>query len=254
MTDSRRIVAMGGGGFSARPGDPELDRYVLEQSALANPRVCLLPTASGDPDEQIQRFYRAFTDYACSPSHLSLFRLGDRRIDVRARLLGQDVIYVGGGSMANLLAIWRVHKLDEILYEAWRRGIVLAGISAGAMCWFQAGVTKSHGEPSVTTGLGFLPYGNSVHWRSEPERRLVFRSAIKRGAAPPGYGLDDGTALLFAGTEMVEAVRTQASAGAWFVDDGGETPISCTELERAGHTAELLSIEEFRAARRLQHG
>jgi dipeptidase E len=254
VTDQRRIVAMGGGGFSARPGDPELDRYVLEQSDVVSPRICLLPTASGDPDEQIARFYRAFNDYACWPSHLSLFRLGERSIDIRERLLGQDIIYVGGGSLANLLAIWRVHNLDEILHEAWWRGVVLAGISAGSMCWFRTGVTKSHGTPRLTSGLGFLPYGNSVHWRSEPERRLVFRTAVSGGAAPAGYGVDDGAALLFAGTEMVEAVRTRASAGACFVDDAGEQPISCAELDAPAVNGELLSIEEFRAAKRLQLG
>ena len=254
MTDGRRIVAMGGGGFSARPGDPELDRYVLEQAAVTNPRICLLPTASGDPDDQIQRFYRAFNNLACWPSHISLFRLGERRIDLRERLLGQDIVYVGGGSMSNLLAIWRVHKLDEILHEAWWRGITLAGISAGSMCWFRAGVTTSHGEPRVTTGLGFLPYANSVHWSSQPERRLVFRKAIRSGIAPPGYGVDDGAALLFAGTDMVEAVRTQASGGAFYVDEQLESPISCADLEPPSAGGELLAIEEFRAAKRLQHG
>jgi dipeptidase E len=250
----RRIVAMGGGGFSARPADPELDRYVVEQARVREPRICLLPTASGDPDDQIQRFYRAFHDLPCAPSHLSLFHLGSRPIDIRQRLLGQEVIYVGGGSMSNLLAIWRVHKLDEILYEAWRRGIVLCGISAGSMCWFRAGVTKSHGAPRVTGGLGFLPYSNSVHWSSEPERRLVFRKAVQAGEAAPGFGVDDGAALLFAGTELVETVRTQRSAGAFHVTAAGEEALDCDELAAPSVDAQLLSIEEFRAARRLQHG
>jgi dipeptidase E len=254
MSDCRRIVAMGGGGFSSSPSDPELDRYVITQSSVASPRICLLPTASGDPDHQIQRFYRAFNDLACWPSHISLFRLGERRIDIRERLLSQDIIYVGGGSMSNLLAIWRVHKLDEILYEAWRRGIVLCGISAGSMCWFRAGVTTSHGEPRVTSGLGFLPYSNSVHWRSQPERRLTFRDAVREGDTPAGYGVDDGTALLFAGTDMVDAVRTQRSAGAYYVDGQDESKIACAELDAPVVDAQLLSIEEFRLARRLQHG
>jgi dipeptidase E len=250
----RRILAIGGGGFSARPADPELDRYVVEQARVPEPRICLLPTASGDPDDQIQRFYRAFHDLQCTPSHLSLFHLGSRPLDIRQRLLGQDVIYVGGGSMSNLLAIWRVHKLDEILCEAWRRGIVLCGISAGSMCWFRAGVTKSHGAPRVTGGLGFLPYSNSVHWSSEPERRLVFRKAVQAGEAAPGFGVDDGAALLFAGTELVETVRTQRSAGAFHVTAAGEEALDCDELATPSVDAQLLSIEEFRAARRLQHG
>ena len=252
--ETRRIIAMGGGGFSARPGDPELDRFVIEQAKAPSPRICLLPTASGDPDDQIQRFYRAFHDLNCRPSHLSLFRLGSRPVDIRDRLLGMDVIYVGGGSMSNLLAIWRVHKLDEILYEAWRRGIVLCGISAGSMCWFRAGVTKSHGEPRPASGLGFLPFSNSVHWCSEPERRIVFRKAIAGGELPPGFGVDDGTALVFAGTELAEVVRTQRSAGAFHVEANGEEALGASELEPAAVDAQLLSIEEFRAAKRLQNG
>jgi dipeptidase E len=253
--DGRRIVAMGGGGFSASPGDPELDRYVLAQATSTTPRICLLPTASGDPDDQIQRFYRAFHDLDCVPSHLSLFRLGTRRVDIRRRLLSQDIIYVGGGSLANLLAIWRVHEVDDILYEAWRREIVLCGISAGSMCWFRAGVTSSHGAPQAVDGLGFLPYSNSVHWHSEPERRLVFLGSIRSGTIGPGFAVDDGAALLFAGTELVEAVRTQRSAGAWFVDHDEQAPLECGELSPPpGTDAQLLSIEEFRQARRLQHG
>src|SRR3954447_10803451 len=169
LMENRRIIAMGGGGFSALPGDPELDAYVIEQAPTPSPAICLLPTASGDPDDQIQRFYPAFHDLDCTPSHLSLFRLGARPIDIRARLLAQDVIYVGGGSMSNLLAICRVDRLDDVLCDGWRRGVRLGGISAGCMCWFRGGVTKSHGEPRVASALGFLPYSNSVHWCSEPE-------------------------------------------------------------------------------------
>jgi peptidase E len=249
MTDSRRIIAIGGGGFSARPGDPELDAYVVEQAPRPNPRICLLPTASGDPDDQIARFYRAFHDLDCTPSHLSLFRLGSRPVDIRARLLAQDVIYVGGGSMSNLLAIWRVHKLDEILYEAWRRSVVLCGISAGSMCWFRAGVTKSHGEPRVASGLGFLPYSNSVHWSSEPERRIVFRKAIADDALAAGFGVDDGTALHFNGPDLVEVVKTKRSAGAFRVSAAGEEPLAARELARSEVDAQLLSINEFREAK-----
>ena len=152
--------------------------------------------------------------------------------------------------MSNLLAIWRVHRLDEILYEAWRRGIVLCGISAGSMCWFLAGVTKSHGEPRVAGGLGFLPYSNSVHWSTEPERRSVFRDAVQSGRVPAGFGVDDGTALVFSGTDLTTAVRTKRSAGAFHIEPDRERPVGCDELEPPLMDAELLSIEEFRKARR----
>lgn len=253
MTDPRRIVAIGGGGFSVRPGDPELDQYVLDVANTPTPRICLLPTASGDPDEQVQRFYRAFYELPCVPSHVSLFRLGAKPIDLRAHLLDQDVIYVGGGSMANLLAIWRVHGLDVILRDAWHAGIVLCGISAGSMCWFRAGVTKSHGEPRIAPGLGFLPYSNSVHWSSETDRRIVFRRAIEDQDLPAGYGVDDGAALLFAGRKLAEAVATRRSAGAFHLTATDERALACSELSPPPLDAQLLSIEEFRLAKRLQH-
>jgi peptidase E len=254
VTDERRrIVAMGGGGFSERGGDPALDRYVVEVLVRESPRICLLPTASGDPEEQIHRFYRAFGDLACEPSHLSLFRLGCRPLDVRDVLLAQDAIYVGGGSMLNLLAIWRAHGLHSVLREAWGRGVALCGISAGSMCWFSSGVTKGYGPPRAVTGLGFLPASNSVHYHGEPDRRLRFLEAVRTGAIAPGYGVDDGVALLFAGTELVEAVSARPSAGAWLVEPAGgdvtETPLALRTLDGPDEPRVPLSIAEFREAR-----
>jgi peptidase E len=251
--DDRRIVAMGGGGFCGRPGDPALDRYVLDVAHAITPKICLLPTASGDPDAQIQRFYRAFHDLPCEPSHLSLFRLGTQPVDLRERLLSQDIIYVGGGSMLNMLAIWRVHGLDSVLEEAWHRGVVLCGISAGSMCWFTAGITKSSGKPRLAHGLGLLPGSNSVHWRSEPERRPAFHEAIAGGSAPAGWGVDDGAALLFAGKECVEVVSARPRAGAWHVEEclGGavELALDAVALEQPKPEPVPLSIAEFREAR-----
>src|SRR4051812_21559849 len=229
--EKRRIVAMGGGGFSASPGDPALDRYLLDVAERPQPRICLLPTASGDPEEQIQRLYRAYHDLPCEPTHLSLFRLGTKPVDLRTLLLGQDVIYAGGGSLLNLLAIWRAHGVDSILREAWERGVVLGGISAGSMCWFSAGVTKGYGLPRAVEGLGSLPASNSVHHPSEPERRPVFHEAVRCESVPPGYAVDDGVGLLFAGTDLVEAVSARPGGGAWWVDlhpargAAGETPL-----------------------------
>jgi peptidase E len=246
---------MGGGGFGSRPGDPELDRYVLEVADVPVPRICLLPTASGDPQDQIERFHRAYHELPCEPTHISLFRLGSRPVDLRELMLGQDVIYVGGGSMLNLLAIWRAHGLDRILREAWQRGIVLCGISAGSMCWFTRGVTKSFGAPRAVPGLGLLPTSNSVHYHAEPERRPCFHGAVRSGMAPAGYGVDDGVALLFAGTSLVEAVSARETAGAWWVEqaDGGrrttETPLEITRLAAEPAPATPLSIAEYREAR-----
>ena len=253
--ERRRIVAMGGGGFASAQGDPALDRYVLDVAERPHPRICLLPTAGGDAEEQIQRFYRAYHDLPCEPTHLSLFRLGTRPVDLRALLLGQDVIYVGGGSLLNLLAIWRAHGLDAILREAWERGVVLGGISAGSMCWFTAGVTTGYGEPRAVEGLGFLPASNSVHHHSEPERRPFFHEAIRSELAPPGYAVDDGAGLLFTGTELAEAVTARPAAGAWWVEaEGGraeETALEMIELPDGdgGRHGPPLAIAEFRRAR-----
>ena len=141
--------------------------------ASPRPRICLLPTAGGDSEHQIRRFYEAYGDRLCEPSHISLFRLGRQPVPLREHLLAQDAVYVGGGSLVNLLAIWRAQGLDAILHEAWEAGVVLAGLSAGSMCWFQWGVTTSSGEPQTAAGLGFLPGSNSVHHDSEPARRPV---------------------------------------------------------------------------------
>ncbi|MEA2450680.1 MAG: hypothetical protein QOG63_2612 [Thermoleophilaceae bacterium] len=248
--ERRRIVAMGGGGFGSSPGDPALDQYVLDVSGATTPRICLLPTASGDPEEQIHRFYRAYEARDCDPTHVSLFRMGSRPIDLRELLLGQDVIYAGGGSMLNLIAIWRAHGLDEILREAWERGIVLCGISAGSMCWFEAGVTKSFGSPRPAAGLGFLRGSNSVHHHSEPDRRPCFVEAVRTEELPPGYGVDDGVGILFGGIDFIEAVSARPAAGAWWVDAGGEERLETVELEQPAHDApDDVSIEEFRAER-----
>jgi peptidase E len=214
---SPTILAMGGGGFTMEPGNPALDDYVRTLAPAREPRICLLPTAGGDSEDQIIRFHAAFDDRLCEPSHVSLFRLGDRPVPLREHLLAQDVIYVGGGSMVNLLALWRAHAVDEILREAWQAGIVLAGLSAGSMCWFEWGVTRSIGRPALARGLGFLPGSNSVHYDGQPERRPFYLAAVARGDAPAGWGVDDGVGLLFRGKRLVEAVASRPGARAYRV-------------------------------------
>jgi dipeptidase E len=214
------IFAMGGGGFTMEPEASVLDDYVLSLAPAREPRICLLPTAGGDSEEQIRRFLIAFGDRLCEPTYVSLFRLGNRPVPLREHLLSQDVIYVGGGSLINLLALWRAHGLDAILREAWQAGIVLAGLSAGSMCWFEHGITNSHGHPTPAPGLGFLPGSNSVHYDGEPERRPAYLEAVAAGAIPPGYGVDDGVGLLFRGTRLAEAVASRPGARAYRVTAG----------------------------------
>jgi peptidase E len=253
------ILAMGGGGFTMEPENPALDEYVLTLSDKREPRLMLLPTASGDGGEQTARFRATFDDRGCVTDVLELFRLGERGpVDLRELLLSQDIVYVGGGSMRNLLAIWEAHGLDAILREAWEAGVVLAGLSAGAMCWFDWGVTKSSGAPEPTQGLGFLPGSLSVHADGEPDRLPVYEAAVADGTIPPGYAADDGVGLLFHGARLDGAVSSRPGARAWRVEPDGaggvvKAPLLVQELATAGPQEPLRTVPgdvlEFRRTR-----
>ncbi len=222
--DGRRtptILAMGGGGFTAGSADPALDELVLRLTLQACPRVCLLPTAGGDSEHQIRRFHETYGDRLCEPTHISLFRLGRHPVPLREHLLSQDAIYVGGGSMVNLLAIWKAQGLDAILREAWLAGVVLAGLSAGSMCWFEWGISTGSGHAAPARGLGFLPGSNSVHHDSEPARRPVYLEAVRSGEIPPGYAVDDGAALIFRERALDEVVSARPGVRAYEVDATG---------------------------------
>ncbi len=214
----RTIFAMGGGGFTMEPQNPLLDDYVLSLARTSSPRILFLPTASGDTSGQINAFRARFCGRACEPEHLSLFRLRESRRSLRETVLEQDIIYTGGGSMRNLLAIWRAHGLDALLVQAWRQGTVLAGLSAGAMCWFEAGITRSSGPPEPLAGLGLLEGSLTVHADGEPERLPVWLAHVREGAMPGGWVLDDGVGLLFRGLRLERAVGSRTGAGAQRVD------------------------------------
>lgn len=254
-----QILAMGGGGFMMEPDNPALDDYALSLVRVPEPRVLFLPTASGDPTAQITSFYARYARRA-SATHLSLFRRQGSVRSLADIVLEQDVIYAGGGSMRNLLAIWRAHELDALLVEAWRRGIVLAGISAGAMCWFSGGVTRSSGPPEAIEGLGLLPGSFTVHADGEPERLPVWLAAVRSGELPGGWAADDGVGLLFSGRRMVRVVCSRPGAAALRADAVGE------ELVRHRIEPELLGergpglrpipddIRELRELRQMRSG
>ncbi|MHB8533422.1 MAG: Type 1 glutamine amidotransferase-like domain-containing protein [Solirubrobacteraceae bacterium] len=216
--EQRMIFAMGGGGFTMEPNNPLLDDFVLSLSPAKEPRILFLPTASGDTTPQVNAFKARFTGRTCAPESLLLFRLSETRRALRELVLEQDILYVGGGSMRNLLAIWRAHELDELLAEAWRRGIVLAGLSAGAMCWFEMGLTRSSGPPEPLEGLGILPGSLSVHADGEPERLPVWLARLRDGTMPSGWALDDGVGLLFRGEKLERVVSSRPGAEAQRVD------------------------------------
>ena len=211
-----QIVAFGGGGFSQEAGNPLLDDYVLSLTGVDRPKVCFLPTASGDADHYITRFYRACSQCAL-PSHVSLFReeRGETR-SFRERLLEQDLIYVGGGSVQSLLGTWRAHGVDEILAEAWERGVVLCGLSAGSLCWFADVVSAFNGPPRRVAGLGLLPYSNAVHYDTDPERRTSYHRLMSEGMLD-GYAAADGAALHFVGRDLERVIASRPTARAYRV-------------------------------------
>jgi peptidase E len=259
--EERTIFAMGGGGFTMEPANPLLDDFVLSLPRAKEPRILFLPTASGDTTPQINAFRARFTGRTCVPEHLSLFRLRETRRPLRELVMDQDVLYVGGGSMRNLLAIWQAHGLETMLIDAWRQGTVLAGLSAGAMCWFEAGLTRSSGPPEPLPGLGLLEGSLSVHADGEPERLPVWLANVRDGTLPAGWALDDGVGLLFRGTRLERIVSSRPGAEAQRVD------AIAGELVRRRLTPELLggrasdplggydeAVEELRRVHRLRRG
>ncbi|MGA9225178.1 MAG: Type 1 glutamine amidotransferase-like domain-containing protein [Mesobacillus sp.] len=213
----RQIIALGGGGFSMEPDNPLLDLYILAQTKKQNPKVCFVPTASGDSENYISRFYKSFESHNCVPSHLSLFSPPSR--DLEDYVMDKDVIYVGGGNTKNLIALWKDWSLDAILKKAWQDGIVMAGISAGSICWFEAGVTDSFGEGlEPLKSLGFLKGSNCPHYDGEADRRPIYQRLVSAGQIPGGLAADDGAALHFIGSELHKAVSSRREAKAYQVD------------------------------------
>jgi len=218
-------------------GNPLLDDYVLGLTGAARPRVCFLPSASGDADHYVVRFYRAFPADRCEASHISLFRREQGPEDLSAHLLRQDLIYVGGGSVVSMLGVWRAHGIDAILREAWERGVILCGLSAGSLCWFADAVTGFHGTPRQVEGLGLLPFSNCVHYEAGSPRRFAYYQMIRAGLRP-GYAAEDGAALHFAGTELSRVVASRPMARGYRLDTIGgrvvEMRLATTYLGDAG--------------------
>jgi dipeptidase E len=212
----RQIIALGGGGFSMEPDNPLLDLYILNQVKKDDPKICFVPTASGDSDNYISRFYHAFDTHNCVPSHLSLFNPPTR--DLEDFVMDKDIMYVGGGNTKNLIALWKEWGLDTVLKKAWHEGIVMAGISAGSICWFESGVTDSFGVGlDPLQSLGFLKGSNCPHYDGEVERRPAYQCLISAGKIPGGLAADDGAALHMIETELYKAVSSRPDAKAYQV-------------------------------------
>ncbi len=234
----RQIIAAGGGGFRMEPENLALDRYYLAQCRKKRPSVCFIPTASAESLVYTLAFFDSYNTLDCVPSCLSLFR--QPTADLESYLLEKDIIHVGGGNTRSMLALWREWNLDKILYKAWLNGVILTGVSAGCICWFEQGVTDS--VPNNLTAmdcLGFLEGSCCPHYDGEVNRRPSTHAMLLNNELSPGYGLDNGVALHFIGTELVAAVSSRPDANAYSYAANGaqviETPLSVRYLEELTH-------------------
>jgi dipeptidase E len=215
------IIAVGGSAFSAEPRNLALDKYILDQAGKVRPKVLMIPTATGDHVEYVAKFYAAYAALDARPAHLPLFH---RTADLREMVLSQDVVFVGGGNTKSMLAVWRDWGLPEILQEAAGSGVVLGGVSAGAICWFEQGVTDSWADRlRPLECMGWIPGSCCPHYDGEVERRPAYHSLLLAGQIRPGYAIDDGVAAHFRNGKLERIVSKRDGARAYHVTvDGGK--------------------------------
>ena len=202
------------------PENPLLDKYILTQSKKKNPKICFIATASGDAKGYIDSFYTFFRKQKCIPSHLSLLNGGTDKIE--KFILSQDILYVGGGNTKNMLALWKEWGLDKIILKAYKKGIVLCGISAGSICWFEEGLTDSiPNQLNKLKCLGILKGSNCPHFDGERKRRPAYISLISKGKIKRGIAADDGCALYFKNEKLFKVISSRPKANAYsFVKRG----------------------------------
>ncbi len=220
-----QIIALGGGGFSMEE-TPLLDDYILRASGKDCPRICFVPTACGDADSYTVRFYRRFGSTSCRATDLQLFR---RQVtDLEDFACSQDIIYVGGGNTANMLAIWKIHGFDTALKAALTSGIILTGLSAGSICWFEHGVTDSFGSALQSMAcLGFLSGSHCPHYDGEAQRRPSYHQLIKQGM-PGGYAADDGVGLHFINGTLRHVISSRPEAKGYRVELEDDSVVEST--------------------------
>lgn len=211
----RQIIPIGGAAFSAEPRNLALDRYLVDQTGKPRPQVLFVPTATGDSDPYISKFYAAYAALDARPSHLTFFQ---RTPDLRSLILSQDLVFVGGGNTKSMLAVWRDWGLHEILKEASDSGVVLAGVSAGAICWFEQGVTDSWADRLRPLDcLGFIGGSCCPHYDGEPERRPSYHAMLSQGQIEPGYAIEDGVAAHFIDGRLERVVSKKDGSRAYHV-------------------------------------
>jgi len=233
----RHVLAIGGLRTSdsigmTKDGVPLLIHYAAGLAGRAAPKICIINTASGDDAAGYVRMYSALSAMPARISHLQLFPMPNV-MDTADFLLNQDIIFVGGGSVANMLAVWRVHGLDDVLRQAWHAGVILAGVSAGAICWFGGGTTDSFGPVlrPFTDGLGMLAGSYCPHYDSEPGRRPLYQALVADGSLPRGVACDDGAAAHFVDDSLAEVVADRPSAQGYLVEPGKDGVAIETKVE-----------------------
>ena len=228
MNKKRQIFAIGGGGFGGLTRDLKLEEYLVRQAEKENPKVCFLAQASAEDKQYVAKFHETFTALQAIPSDFSLF--GRVKNNWEEHLLAQNIIYVGGGNTRSMLALWHEWGVDTVLKTAYEKGIILAGVSAGAICWFEECVTDSVWPLGVISGLGFLSGSCCPHYDSEPERRPTFLKKLGQGEIISGLALEDNTAAHFIEGKIFQVVANKNGKNAYTVSRTGEEILPITYL------------------------
>ena len=229
----RQVIAIGGGGFGRTQESNLIEQYILDQTSKTKPKICFIPTATGDLDSYIVNFYSVFTKLKCEPSHISFFK---RTIDLQAHIQKQDAIFVGGGNTKSMLAVWRDWGLDLILKDAYDRGVVMSGVSAGAICWFEGGLTDSWASDlKMMECMNFIPGNCAPHYDEEPERRPATKQFLENKSIDFMYGIEGGAALHFVDEIPNSTIQFKKNKYAYKVTlDGNkinESPYKALKLE-----------------------
>ena len=220
MAKSRNIIAIGGGGFGANPGQGIIEEYILKQTKKKNPKICFIPTATGDNEAYKVNFYSTFTNLDCCPSHLDFFK---RTPDLNDLILNQDAIFVGGGNTKSMLAVWKEWGLDKILKKAYRDGIVMSGVSAGAICWFQNGIPDSWASSlKILPCLNFIKGTCCPHYDEEPERRPAVKKLLQNNKTKDVFAVDGGAALHIKDEKIFKSVVFRKEKSSYFVSYDGK--------------------------------
>ena len=228
----KQIIAIGGGGFGRSPGEGLIEKYILDQSEKNDPKICFIPTATGDNEAYKVNYYSTFSKLHCSPSHLDLFK---RTPNLKDLILKQDIIFVGGGNTKSMLAVWKDWGLDLLLKEAYEKGVIMSGVSAGAICWFDQGVTDSWAEDlKIMDCLGFIEGACCPHYDEEPQRKPSLNKFITEKVLKSCYAVDGGCALHIEDEKEFKSVVFSENKNSFLVEMKGnkvaEKPYSTIDI------------------------